>query len=418
MTKTRKQACHQKIIILIFLAAGYFLLAYFFDLPTIPYFAIARTHPCEVDVEVLSDSTVLLFPSPDKADVIRLSLADYEELKRDQYPTEEKYAGNITLHDHLSFLPKETPWMKKALIDHNSMFNPLEEKPPKFKKRPRGKVKASLNEVACRLKQSAPIQFVQPDESPFHELRYGKYIPKESYISKRTATLYKTCALVTSSGALRDSRLGQEIDSHDAVLRFNVAPIKGFENDVGSKTTIRIANNQVIRSYRFKLLEELKGSEIILTWREGPYNGNMYKWYKDGQNFFCSYARWHYKHPESPVYVIRLETLWKVWDIIQEFSVEELKPFPSTSGFLGVHLLLHICDEVDVYGYIPSSDKDRYCYYYEDCCFFCGWNLFPQHPFATERNLVLKMNTRNIESSRDKIKVTLQGYSKFKCEDN
>lgn len=34
-------------------------------------------------------------------------------------------------------------------------------------------------------------------------------------------------------------------DLHDIVLRFNHAPTKGHEQDVGSKTTIRVVNSQV-----------------------------------------------------------------------------------------------------------------------------------------------------------------------------
>jgi hypothetical protein len=52
-------------------------------------------------------------------------------------------------------------------------------------------------------------------------------------------------AVIGSSYTLLNNEYGEEIDSFDDVIRFNRAPIKGFENHVGTKTTVRAANIHV-----------------------------------------------------------------------------------------------------------------------------------------------------------------------------
>jgi len=55
-------------------------------------------------------------------------------------------------------------------------------------------------------------------------------------------------AIVGSAGKLRNSSNGNLIDQFEDVVRFNRAPVKGYESDVGSKTTLRVANNHVFNN--------------------------------------------------------------------------------------------------------------------------------------------------------------------------
>ena len=55
-------------------------------------------------------------------------------------------------------------------------------------------------------------------------------------------------ALVGSSARILDSNHGEKIDQYKEVVRFNRAPIGGYEEHVGSKTTLRIANNHVFNN--------------------------------------------------------------------------------------------------------------------------------------------------------------------------
>ena len=61
--------------------------------------------------------------------------------------------------------------------------------------------------------------------------------------------LSKSVAIVSSSGVLNNRDYANIIDSHDEVIRFNRAPVKGYEDKVGEKTTVRVVNSHVFQCW-------------------------------------------------------------------------------------------------------------------------------------------------------------------------
>lgn len=65
-------------------------------------------------------------------------------------------------------------------------------------------------------------------------------------------------------------------DSHDLVLRFNHAPTKGYELDVGSKTSVRILNSQVVSKPEFHFLDSNMYHNIkLLAWDPCNYTSTL-----------------------------------------------------------------------------------------------------------------------------------------------
>lgn len=54
--------------------------------------------------------------------------------------------------------------------------------------------------------------------------------------------LSENMAIVGSSDRLLKKELGSKIDIFDNVIRFNRAPVDGYETFVGSKTYLRVVN--------------------------------------------------------------------------------------------------------------------------------------------------------------------------------
>ena len=56
--------------------------------------------------------------------------------------------------------------------------------------------------------------------------------------------LYETCALVGNGGSVLRKKFGTYINNHDAVVRFNMAPIVGFEQHVGNRTDVWVNGHE------------------------------------------------------------------------------------------------------------------------------------------------------------------------------
>lgn len=65
-------------------------------------------------------------------------------------------------------------------------------------------------------------------------------------------------------------------DSHDVVLRFNSAPTEGYEEDVGTKTSIRFLNSQVVSKPEFDFFNSPMYRNItLIVWDPSKYHGPL-----------------------------------------------------------------------------------------------------------------------------------------------
>ncbi|XP_028939208.1 CMP-N-acetylneuraminate-beta-1,4-galactoside alpha-2,3-sialyltransferase isoform X3 [Ornithorhynchus anatinus] len=179
----------------------------------------------------------------------------------------------------------------------------------------------------------------------------------------------RRCIIVGNGGVLANKSLGAKIDDYDVVVRLNSAPVKGFEKDVGSKTTLRI-------TYPEGAIQKPEQYERDSLFVLAGFKWQDFKWLKyivykekvsatDG--FWKSVAT---RVPKEP-HEIRILNPY----FIQEaaFSFIGL-PFNNglmgrgnipTLGSVAITMALHNCDEVAVagFGYDMNSPNTPLHYY-------------------------------------------------------
>uniref|UniRef100_A0A9L0K6P5 alpha-N-acetylgalactosaminide alpha-2,6-sialyltransferase n=1 Tax=Equus asinus TaxID=9793 RepID=A0A9L0K6P5_EQUAS len=179
------------------------------------------------------------------------------------------------------------------------------------------------------------------------------------------------CAVVGNGGILNGSRQGRNIDAHDYVFRLNGAVIKGFEDDVGTKTsfygfTVNTMKNSLISYWTLGFTSVPQGQDLhyifipsdirdyvmlrsaILGVRvpEGPDKGDR-PWTYFGPE--ASASKFKLLHPDFISYLT--ERFLKSKLINTTFGDLYM---PST-GALMLLTALHTCDQVSAYGFITRN---------------------------------------------------------------
>ncbi|XP_036120307.1 CMP-N-acetylneuraminate-beta-galactosamide-alpha-2,3-sialyltransferase 1 isoform X2 [Molossus molossus] len=164
----------------------------------------------------------------------------------------------------------------------------------------------------------------------------------------------RRCAVVGNSGNLRESWYGPQIDSHDFVLRMNKAPTVGFEADVGSKTT-----HHLMYPESFRELEENVNMVLV------PFKTLDLEWVVSATT--TGTISHTYIPVPSKIKVKKDQILIYHPAFIKYVFDRWLQGhgrYPST-GILSVIFSLHVCDEVDLYGFGADS-KGNWHHYWEN----------------------------------------------------
>eukprot|EP00271_Cylindrocystis_brebissonii_P007632 TRINITY_DN211_c1_g1_i1.p1 TRINITY_DN211_c1_g1~~TRINITY_DN211_c1_g1_i1.p1 ORF type:complete len:1174 (-),score=270.23 TRINITY_DN211_c1_g1_i1:934-4071(-) len=172
------------------------------------------------------------------------------------------------------------------------------------------------------------------DMAPAQRLELRRALPPWDPLE---AAAWDTCAVVGSSGSLLMQELGEEIDAHEMVIRFNAAPTYGYETQVGRKTTIRISHPEFAG---FK-----EGSEMVL----------FHVWLRDTKAEMLRLLKFKRMFSRDPLLILELGFLTAVYNALG---------FIPSIGYYGWAFALQKCKRVDLYGFFMDERHGVKHHYY------------------------------------------------------
>ncbi|KAG7258284.1 hypothetical protein CRUP_013549, partial [Coryphaenoides rupestris] len=298
----------------------------------------------------------------------------------------------------------------------------------------------SAPELLCELRSEARLRTLDGSQQPFAGMGWSRVVPRRPLAPAGTGAEFDTCAVVMSAGAMLNSSLGKEIDSHDAVLRFNAAPTEGYERDILARPLHHFNSSSLYRDV------------TLVAWDPAPYSVDLSKWYENPDyDLFTPYVERRRRRPDQPFYILHPAYIWRLWDVIQANAQESIQPNPPSSGFIvrrwrwrrrggvggsgggGGRVVGGAVVEPHQRGLgrqgggagvvgatvLPAVEQHQeaptdLCHYYEQQ-YDAACTLGAYHPLLYEKLLVLRMNAAPRHDSKVKGRVTLPGFGTVDC---
>ncbi|KAI6073140.1 CMP-N-acetylneuraminate-beta-galactosamide-alpha-2,3-sialyltransferase 4 isoform X1 [Aix galericulata] len=182
----------------------------------------------------------------------------------------------------------------------------------------------------------------------------------------------RRCAVVGNGHRLRNSSMGETINTYDVVIRLNNAPVHGYEQDVGSKTTMRLFYPE---SAHFNPRTENNPDTLLVL---VPFKPMDFQWMEAILNDKkrASVRKGFWKQPPL-IWDANPEQVRILNPYYMEVTAAKLLNLPMkqprkvkqkpTTGLLAITLALHFCDLVHIagFGYPDSANKKQTIHYYE-----------------------------------------------------
>ncbi|KAM9733756.1 CMP-N-acetylneuraminate-beta-galactosamide-alpha-2,3-sialyltransferase 4 isoform 1-T1 [Menidia menidia] len=174
----------------------------------------------------------------------------------------------------------------------------------------------------------------------------------------------RTCVVVGNSFVIKNSSLGSVINKYDVVIRLNDAPVRSYEDDVGSKTTMRFFYPESASSDPG--VHNEPGTLMVLV----PFKQQDLRWLKEILYDEKRVRKGFWKPPpqiwSGDVGKIRVldphflhQTAEKLLRIPFQPKGKQ-SPVHPTTGLLAVFVALNYCDVVHIAGFgYPNSKNPR-----------------------------------------------------------